>query len=437
MTETTNNKDITQLLQSVTAIKSKYDEINRITGADYNIFNVLKLQSDEVRLHSRFIGDLLNPKGKHGQGDLFLKLFVDQVKYVLSIDQERVESNGKNKKIVLDIESNSKYEKSKNILNKLDTSNAKVRIEEYIGEVKTDEGGRIDLAIKESTNVIVIENKINAKDQEQQLIRYYNRYPTAVMIYLTLDGKKATEISITSNKKDVNGERKVLISDVDYIRMSYKENILSWLQGCKPITNKFSHLKESLSQYINIIEQLTGQTMSNKIKDEVKKLLINSSNELLESVKILEDSITSIINETKGKIFNNFGQIDTINIDEEYKITRSKLDDDSEGVYFTYDLYRNNKMIDESSNNEIFIKCREYLILCKADIEINSYHLGWYTPKVFKDIENDSINKSFIQLRKDKIISLYFDEEKYKLFIDNILAEEKDILDCFRNYLSK
>ncbi len=73
MKEPTNIKEVRQLLQSVTAIKNKYDEINRLTGADYNVFNVLRLKRDEVRLHSRFIGDLLNPKGKHGRGDVFLE----------------------------------------------------------------------------------------------------------------------------------------------------------------------------------------------------------------------------------------------------------------------------------------------------------------------------------------------------------------------------
>jgi hypothetical protein len=36
------------------------------------------MESDEVKTHSRFLAELLNPKGSHGQKDVFLKKFVER-----------------------------------------------------------------------------------------------------------------------------------------------------------------------------------------------------------------------------------------------------------------------------------------------------------------------------------------------------------------------
>ena len=64
------------LLDQVNAITAKYRKINDLTGENFNVFRILKLESSEVRMHSAFIAELLNPHGSHGQRDVFLKLFV-------------------------------------------------------------------------------------------------------------------------------------------------------------------------------------------------------------------------------------------------------------------------------------------------------------------------------------------------------------------------
>ena len=43
---------------------------------DFNLFTTLLNKGDEVRLHSRFIASLLNPKGLHYQDSLFLEIFL-------------------------------------------------------------------------------------------------------------------------------------------------------------------------------------------------------------------------------------------------------------------------------------------------------------------------------------------------------------------------
>ena len=70
--------NVSNLLNQVGIIKKKYDDLAEYTGENYNIFNVLNIYSDELS-HSAIIGDLLNAKGKHGQKDIFLKLFLEEI----------------------------------------------------------------------------------------------------------------------------------------------------------------------------------------------------------------------------------------------------------------------------------------------------------------------------------------------------------------------
>jgi hypothetical protein len=71
----TDIKNIKSLLSQVQTISKSYKRLNQANGGNFNIFSVLRMESDEVRTHSRFIAELLNPKGVHGFKDEFLNLF--------------------------------------------------------------------------------------------------------------------------------------------------------------------------------------------------------------------------------------------------------------------------------------------------------------------------------------------------------------------------
>jgi len=66
------------LLYQVNAITAKYKKVIDLTGENFNIFRILKVESSEVKTHSAFIAELLNPNGSHGQKDTFLKLLQSQ-----------------------------------------------------------------------------------------------------------------------------------------------------------------------------------------------------------------------------------------------------------------------------------------------------------------------------------------------------------------------
>ncbi len=67
---------LNSLLKEVKAIREKYEELSRLNGENFNLFDILDRRTEEVKTHSAMIAELLIPKGSHGLGDEFLKLFL-------------------------------------------------------------------------------------------------------------------------------------------------------------------------------------------------------------------------------------------------------------------------------------------------------------------------------------------------------------------------
>lgn len=213
--------DIQKLLLSVQkyvdAAKQKQEEA-RQRGENFNIFEELNLATDETRCHSRFIAALLNPHGSHGCDKTFLQAFYEVV-------------------------GNDSF-----------VSNAQYRVETevFIGNIGAEhsEGGRMDLVIfRENKKDIVIENKIYAGDQYNQLQRYHNDAPQAQLLYLTLDGHEPSENS------------KGQLANNQYQCISYQTHILTWLERCLHIAINKPLVRETIAQYIQLIKQLTHKDM--------------------------------------------------------------------------------------------------------------------------------------------------------------------------------
>jgi len=67
------------LISQVVTLNEKYNAIKRLNGENFNIFSILDMERKEVETHSKFIYELLDTKGSHGQGELFLQLFISGV----------------------------------------------------------------------------------------------------------------------------------------------------------------------------------------------------------------------------------------------------------------------------------------------------------------------------------------------------------------------
>lgn len=71
-------KTITAMLEAISKLyeqQKELEEKKRKEGEFFNVFNTIGLRTEEVRLHSAFIAELLNPKGSHGLSHSFLQAF--------------------------------------------------------------------------------------------------------------------------------------------------------------------------------------------------------------------------------------------------------------------------------------------------------------------------------------------------------------------------
>lgn len=248
------------LLEKVKNFRSREAERKKYTGEDFNIFEILGIGHLEAATHSKFLGNLLNPQGSHSQGTLFLKLFLDELG-----------------------------------ITTLNTNNAKIELEKSI------EQGRLDIYITDSENTsIVIENKIYAGLQDDQLERYCE----------FLEGEKCKNkylIFLTLSPYDRKGEENIItpikewVQIVKFNHISYQHEMLSWLEKCREKAVRLPLIRETLTQYIQTIKILNDMSTTNNMTDE----FFNLSKEDSSLYDILSD-MPSAYMELRSYMFKNF-----------------------------------------------------------------------------------------------------------------------------------
>lgn len=238
------------------------DALARATGEHFNIFHILRVGHLEVTTHSPFLAELLNPKGKHGQGATFLRLFL-----------------------------------TKFGIKDFDANNATVKLEHFIGRVTETSGGRVDIFITDGKgSMILIENKIYAADQENQIKRYRGYNSKASLFYLTREGEPPIGLS--------DDELKLL----DCRPISYATEILSWLKECHKEATHLPSVRETIAQYIHLIEYLTNQSTTIRMDKELIDKIIGRKECLAAFFKLrqaqtsVEDALVAKAHEELKKI---------------------------------------------------------------------------------------------------------------------------------------
>ena len=280
--------DIQQFFQEVASIcaleQAQQEERNR-KGENYNLFSILSIERYELK-HSALIANLLDPKGSHGCGDAFLRAFFEIALKGTAYPFENSTP--------------------------LDS-----RTEHYTGPIAGDTGGRIDILVKSSHYGLIIENKIYAGDQDKQLTRYDNYGKETfgadgyLLVYLTLYGYDASKESTATKSAE----------EVGYLRLSYAEDILRWLEQCARLAYDKPLVRESLNQYIRTIKQLTYQDMN---QEDIKKI-INLAVDHPEVVATLSSKRDAIAQGIREKYI--FAKL------KEYADQKGWLYDDSESSY--------------------------------------------------------------------------------------------------------
>lgn len=311
-------RDIQTLLFEAKLISNRYELINKYEKDKFNIFEVLELERNEVRTHSKFISELLNKNSSHQMGAVFFDLFLN----------------------VLYAEPN------------FNSENYSVVIEQHTND------GFIDIFIKENVanpKIIVIENKIDAVDQPRQLKRYHN-YCKGItllenisLVYLTLDGKNPTQESID----DLGLE--------DIIIISYQNDIIQWLKSCQEKAFNHPSLRETIGQYIQLINKLTNNNMNENEKNEMIALLSKPEN-----INIALDLVT-IVPDFKKRIVLDFWETLKCQLTEKLKI---------KDWSFEIDLTSN-----AFPKAKLLYKKDETIFLCLEKIYSNIYGGLWMDAK--------------------------------------------------------
>ena len=103
------------------------------------------------------------------------------------------------------------------------------------------------------------------------------------IVYLTLDGSEPNEEST----KGLTKEEKEKI-----ITISYKENIIVWIDDCIKEVAEVPIMRETLIQYKSLLKKITGKEDKKMIK-EIEKLVL-SNNEYLKMIYKIDDVLREI-----------------------------------------------------------------------------------------------------------------------------------------------
>ena len=222
-------------LENIPNILEEIKKAKQKLPPKFNLIDCLERHTDEVK-NSNVIKNVLEIEFTHNDKKIsFAKLFIDY------INEKHL---GENDKI--------KYS-DKNYI-------------EVDKEIATDEGRRIDILIEiDKDNDIIIENKINAGDQENQLSDYYKdrkKNKNVYVIYLTRYGEEPSENSLEEECRKELGDKFICLSHEDigiWIEDVLKEN--SFIK----INEHYKFIYSALVQVIENEKSLSSRNLCGQI----------------------------------------------------------------------------------------------------------------------------------------------------------------------------
>lgn len=222
----------------------------------FNLFSILLKERDEVKLHSRFISVLLDPKGPHKMGNTFLSIFLRVIKSKMQVKDAEISV-------------------MPNYLNRTEFKN-------------------IDIFIRKGKeSAVIIENKIYALDsnheEEGQLEKYYREAieegyakDNIDIYYLTLDGHGPSKESTYTSRKYPELAEKVQC-------VSYDSEIIEWLKECVKESYAKPILRESINQYINLLLKMTNNEVTNSEIIKLMKIVGKNADNLESAMHLLRN----------------------------------------------------------------------------------------------------------------------------------------------------
>lgn len=348
--------DIEKLESMLKQIKVLSDklEVKKLRGNnDYNLFLALLDINDEVRLHSRFIYSLLDPNSLHYQKELFLELFIK------TCDLEDFGLNLQTTKV---------YKEYKNI----------------------------DIYITDGTKHIILENKINASDQEAQVKRYIETIQKEndgkadiYVLFLSKQGREPSDYSLSGLKIEDGKILDISSNEIAKFKaISYKKEIVEWLDSCLDEAGNLANLAAVISQYKNVIEKIYGIYKGVQMDQEkISEIILEKEN-----YKIVSEIVNSAFDKAREKVINNFfvsvSKIIKDKLDGYWEVSITKAD--SKKYFKPIRIYKKS----HCGTGEDLCFCIEFqkqnfteawagfqCIIKKENVDILKQHIANYNPK--------------------------------------------------------
>jgi hypothetical protein len=204
--------ELSDLRPGFEVAKGLRSERDRLIAPKFDMFTVLGVENKESA-HSNFLAELLDPAGRHGQGSLFLVEFLricEQAGSSIPPDLITIESW---------------------------SNKVRVRREATFFQ------GRCDMVIEAEGHLcVLIENKIDAPEEDTQLIRYRKwlndrREPAQrrLLVFLTKQGQSAKSIG-----------------DSEYVRLSYVRHVREFLERTIPAI-RARNVRSIIEQYLKLL----------------------------------------------------------------------------------------------------------------------------------------------------------------------------------------
>ena len=279
----------------------------------FNLLSIIEKDRDETHIHSKIIYNLLSQNWGKKDKETFLTLFLKEI----GIEDENIYDKN--------------WEVTREKAFDLDT-------------IK----GRLDFEIKSKDCIYIIEMKIDAGDQPEQLIRYQEfakeQHKKYKIFYLTLDGHNASKKSIGEEENLEENQK------VEYTNISFKEEILNWLENCLKLVEGKENKLACINQYIASINKILGEKET-KIKDNILKSVKDIKTAITIYEKLnenLQKVLESFFEELNKKLKNKLKDITPKPIYNEsyikdyYNYTLDKIPQDYPGLYIVLDENKSN-----------------------------------------------------------------------------------------------
>ena len=316
-------EDYKNIFEQIKKFKKEQNRQKQRGLNNYNILTTVLKEHDEVRLHSRMIASLLDPSGEHYQSNLFLDKFLE----VLNVPEFQIDS-----------EKCSVYREYKNI----------------------------DLYITDSNKHIIMENKVYARDQKEQIKRYIEiikkensnlKFNDILVIYLSLDRDEPSEYSLGNLSIKDNLIKRDSESIALFKSIHYKTELLKWLKSSQYEIQNITNLNEVFRQYIDVVKMI-----NNQYKDKIMSLsdYIKDNKEVYELAIELTEELPNAREEIVNEFFNKITVLLKEKLSSEWK------------VEIVGDL---NKRC--NGNLHIYKKSWQYLIFA-FEFDKNNYYDGYF-----------------------------------------------------------